>query len=178
MTRTRLALACAGLAVYAGCAHRDVPSAWDVPRLEVPFFPDGADQCGPAALASVLGYWGRHAQPADLRRELYQPELRGTLPVDMLLTARERGLKAEMSSGSLETLKGEIDAGRPVIAFVNFGFSFLPVGHFLVVTGYDDVRGGVIAHSGKKKNEFLDYRRFERIWEKTGRWTLLASLPP
>lgn len=178
MTKAGLALACAGLSLGAGCAHRGAPPAWDVPRLEVPFFPDGTDQCGPSALASVLGYWGRHAQPADLRRELYRTKLRGTLPVDLLLTARERGLKAEMASGSLKTLKGEIDAGRPVIAFVNFGFSFLPIGHFLVVTGYDDARGGVFAHSGKKSNEFLPYGRFQRIWEKTGRWTLLASLPP
>ncbi|MDP3543602.1 MAG: C39 family peptidase [Elusimicrobiota bacterium] len=172
-----LALAFAGLTLLAGCAHRDAGASWDVPRLEVPFFPDGSDQCGPSALASVLTYWGRHAQPADLRRELYQAKLRGTLPVDLLLAARARGLKAEMTGGSLETLRGEIDAGRPVIAFVNFGFRFLPVGHFMVVTGYDDARGGVIAHSGKRKNEFLAYRRFQRIWDMTGRWALLASLP-
>lgn len=178
MTIAHLTLACAGLALGAGCAHRAVPAAWDAPRLEVPFFPDAAGQCGPSALASVLGYWGRHTQPADLRRELYQPKLKGTLPLDLLLAARERGLRAEMSSGDLKALKGEIDAGRPVIAFVNFGFSFLPIGHFLVVTGYDDARGGVIAHSGRRRNEFFAYRRFERIWEMTGRWTLVASLPP
>lgn len=178
MTRARLALACAGLALGAGCAHRTAPAARDAPRLEVPFFPDGADQCGPSALASVLGYWGRHAQPDDLRREIYQPKLKGTLPVDLLLAARERGLKAEMSDGDLKALKGEIDAGRPVIAFVNLGFSFLPIGHFLVVTGYDDARGGVIAHSGRRRNEFFSYGRFQRIWERAGRWTLMASLPP
>lgn len=176
--RTRLALAGSGLALSMACAHPAGPAARNAPRLEVPFFPDSADQCGPSALASVLGYWGRHAQPADLRREIYQPKLKGTLPVDLLLAARGHGLTAEMSNFTLEALKKEIDAGRPAIAFVNFGFTFLPIGHFLVVTGYDEDRGGIIAHSGRRRNEFFAYRRFQRIWDMTGRWTLLASLPP
>jgi len=168
-------LACAGLALMTGCAQRRAASAY--PRLEVPFFSDGADQCGPAVLASVLRYWGRPAEPADLRRELYQAKLKGTLSLDLLLAARAHGLEAEMSKGTLALVKAEIDSGRPVIAFVNLGFSFLPIGHFLVVTGYDDERGGLFAHSGKKRDEFVSYARFQQAWERTGRWTLVASRP-
>ncbi len=173
----RRTLACAVLSLLLGCAHSPAagPPSSGIPRLQVPFFPDGTDQCGPSALASVLGYWGKPAEPAELRREIYVPKLRGALPLDLLLAARAHGLKAEMSEGGLDALKGELDAGRPVIAFVNLGFRFLPIGHFLVVTGYDG--RGVYAHSGKRKNEFLGYSEFDRMWEKTGRWTLFSSGP-
>ena len=173
----RRSLACAGIVFFMGCAHsrRAAPASGGAPRLQVPFFPDGGDQCGPTALASVLGYWGVPAEPAALRREIYLPSLRGALPLDLLLAARARGLKAEMSNGGRDELRGQIDAGRPVIAFVNLGFRFLPIGHFLVVTGYDE--RGIYAHSGRRKNAFVGWSKFEGMWEKTGRWTLVISRP-
>lgn len=143
--------------------------------LGVPFFPDKTDQCGPSALASVLAFWGRPSEPAELRRELYLAKLGGALPMDLLIAARAHGMAAEMPDGGLERLKRDLDAGRPVIAFVNLGWSFLPIGHFLVVTGYDDERRGVYAHSGLKKDAFLPYGRFLRQWERTGRWSLVVS---
>jgi ABC-type bacteriocin/lantibiotic exporter with double-glycine peptidase domain len=143
--------------------------------LGVPFFPDKTDQCGPSALASVLAFWGRPADPLELKREIYVPKLGGTLPMDLLIAARSHGLAAEMSSGSLDGLKADLDAGRPVIAFVNLGWRFLPIGHFMVVTGYDEARRGVFAHSGLKKDAFVPYGRFLKQWDKTGRWALVAS---
>ena len=143
--------------------------------LGVPFFPDKTDQCGPSALASLLSYWGRPADLADLRREIYLDKLGGALPMDLLIAARAHGLAATMSSGSLEALKADLDAGRPVVAFVNLGLKLVPIGHFLVVTGYDEARGGIYAHTGAEKNSFIPYARFRKQWERTGRWTLVAS---
>lgn len=146
--------------------------------LGVPFFPDKTDQCGPSALASVLSFWGKPAKPQELKREIYVEKIGGSLPMDLLIAARAHGLSAEMSSGSLEGLKGNIDAGRPVIAFVNLGWRSVPIGHFLVVTGYDDTRRGVFTHSGVKKDSFVPYRRFMSQWDKTGRWALVVAAGP
>jgi len=146
--------------------------------LGVPFFPDKTDQCGPSALASVLAYWGKPAEPKDLKREIYVEKIGGSLPMDLLIAARAHGLAAEMSSGSLDGLKGNLDAGRPVIAFVNLGWRFLPIGHFLVVTGYDEARRGVYAHSGVKKDAFFPYRKFMKQWDRTGRWALVVAASP
>lgn len=140
--------------------------------LGVPFYPDKTDQCGPSALASVLAFWGRGAEPRELRREIYLDKLGGSLPLDLAIAARRRGLAAEMSSGTVETLKGHLDGGRPVVAFVNLGWSFMPIGHFLVVTGYDE--RGFYAHSGLKKDSFMPYGRFLRQWNRTGRWALVV----
>lgn len=146
-------------------------------RLEVPFFPDKTDQCGPSALASVLGFWGAAVGPERLKAATYTPRLKGTLAIDLLLAARARGMRAEMFSGSLERLKKELDAGRPVVAFINRGFRRYPIGHFLVVTGYDEGRQALLTHSGTKRAALLSYRKFSRDWEKTGRWALLVRGP-
>ena len=56
-------------------------------HLNVPFFPDDEDQCGPATLASMLTYWGIPSDPRMLKDEIYLRRLRGTLPIDLLLAA-------------------------------------------------------------------------------------------
>lgn len=146
-------------------------------HIAVPFFPDNTDQCGPATLASVLTYWGIPTSPLALKEEIYLPRLRGTLPLDLLLAAQARGLKAETYQGSLDNLKSELAAGHPLVAFLNLGYALFPWGHYVVVTGYDDQRQGVYVHSSLERDVFLPYERFLQGWEKTGRWTLLV-LPP
>ena len=145
--------------------------------LKVPFFPDKTDQCGPSTLASVLSFWGRGGDPTQLRREMYVAKLHGTLPMDLLITAQNHGLKADMVRGDLNTLRAELNAGRPVIAMLNLGFLILPVDHYVVVTGFDDERKGLFAHSGGTENEFMYYKQFLRQWEKTDDWTLLTRVP-
>jgi len=139
---------------------------------DVPFFPDDTDQCGWASLAGVFAYWGAGNDAAVLKHEVYVAKVGGALPMDLLLAARRHGFRAEASKGELRAVKGEIDAGRPVIAFLNLGYVIYPRGHFVIVTGYDDRRGGFYAHSGATADRFLPYDRFVQDWEKTGRWTL------
>ena len=145
--------------------------------LKLPFFPDSTDQCGPSALASVLEYWGMPAAPDLLKKEIYQAHLKGSLTIDLLLAAESRGMTAEMFNGNLARVKAELDAGHPVIAFVDAGYRFYPVHHYMVITGYDDQRQCIFAHSGKKRDQRISYRKFEKQWEKTNRWVLLV-LPP
>jgi len=145
--------------------------------LQVPFFPDHADQCGPAVVASVLSFWGTAVTPLELKREIYIAHLKGSLAVDLLLAAQNHGFKAHLYSGSVEDLKSELAKGHPVIAFLNRGYDFLPVGHYVVINGYDDARQGLIIHSGMDQNKFISYKRFSGFWDKTQHSTLLL-LPP
>ncbi|TKS63115.1 MAG: peptidase C39 [Nitrospira sp.] len=151
----------------------DYPDSFgQVARVVVPFFPDGTDQCGPAALASVLTYWGIPSEPAVLKAEMYRPQLGGTLPIDLLLAAQARGLQSEGSSGTLESLKAELDAHHPVVALLNLGWVVFPQGHYVVITGYDERQQGVYMHSGLARDLFVPYAQFFINWEKTGRWML------
>ncbi|MDP3543428.1 MAG: C39 family peptidase [Elusimicrobiota bacterium] len=162
------------LAACAGPGARPSAEGKTV-RLAVPFFPDGTDQCGPSVLASVLGFWGKPAEPAELKKEIYRAHLKGALTVDMLLAAQERGLAADVGGGGLVEVKKELDAGRPVIAFLNVGLRAYPIGHYLVITGYDDSRQVIIAHSGRKRDRRIAYKTFDKAWERTERWALLIK---
>jgi len=86
-------------------------------------------------------------------------------------------MRAEIFEGGLESLKNEIRMGHPIIAFLNLGFSDYPIGHFIVVFGYDDARKIFIAHWGNHPNKYISYSKFLKEWGKTGQWALLV-LPP
>jgi len=169
------------LALLAACAapHDTGPrkGGKEGPQLLVPFFADRRDQWGPAALSSVLSFWGRPTEPEELRREVHFPKQRGSTGLDLRDAALARGFSADMSDGSLAMLRQELDAGRPVIVFVNDGVRIWPDEHFMVVTGYNDLLGGVYAHWGPHKYRFLRYKKFDKTWAKAGRWMLYVSKP-
>jgi hypothetical protein len=146
-------------------------------RLPVPFFADNSDQCGPSSLASVLTYWKQDVTPAKLKDEIYLKKLKGSLPFDLMLAARER-LPSQMVNEGLEGLKAELRSGRPVIAHLNRGSKWVPAGHFVAVVGFDEGRRGVYAHSGMKESAFISYRSFLKDWGKTDHWALYVSSEP
>lgn len=175
--------ALAGVLFAAACAHAPAPpraaagaAAAKPARLDVPLFPDRTDQCGPSSLAGVLKFWGKDADPTALRTEIYRSSLKGALSVDILLAAQAHGMNTVLLDG-LPAVKKHLDAGHPAIAFVNEGFSFYPIGHFMVLTGYDDSLQGVYANTDTRKNAFFPYSTFLKKWEKTDRWALVL-LPP
>lgn len=145
--------------------------------LRVPFFPDKTDQCGPSTLAALLSFWGQPVQPQDLRTEMYEAKLKGTLPMDLVHTAKTHLLEVKMVSGTLQQLRDELNAGRPVLAMLNLGFDMMPVGHYVIITGYDEDKGGLFMHSGGKANRFVSYKKFEKQWRKADYWALLADKP-
>lgn len=141
----------------------------------VPFFPQDRYMCGPAALAGVIGYWGGSAGMDDVARGVYEEKLKGTLPMDLLIYAREKGLDASYYRGSFDDLREKISSGAPLILFLNLGYDDYPVGHYIVAVGYDDRAGVVLAHSAMNREEVFTYDRLKGYWEKTGFSTLLVS---
>jgi Peptidase_C39 like family len=159
-------------AVPARAPSAPLPYKFEFQRLAVPFFPDDSDKCGPVALASVLAYWGTSASLKDLQEEVYLPAIHGSLPMDLLTAAKTRGLDAASYRGSLSNIIAEIDDGHPLIALLDTGHWIFSQGHFVVITGYDALRGGVYAHSGTSADMFIPYERLLAPWNKTDRWTL------
>ena len=64
----------------------------------VPFIPQDAYQCGPAALAMVLRYWGAAADAEEIGRALYLPSAQGVLNLELEFEARGSGLGADTSA--------------------------------------------------------------------------------
>ncbi len=136
----------------------------------VPFYPQEADQCGPASLAGVLNYEGLDTTPERIAKDIFSRSARGTLNLDMALYAQRNGFSAQEYSGSMQDLKEKISAGQPLLVMVDYGFLAWQVNHFMVVVGYNS--DGVIANSGKKEREFINNDTFLRIWRKAGFWSL------
>ncbi len=145
---------------------------------QVPFYPQTQYQCGPASLATVLNYWGRHVTPEQIAQEIYRPGMKGTLSLDLWQYAKAQDLQASVRQGSWEFLETQVSRERPIIAFLNLGFRQVPLGHFLVVVGVDPEDKSVIAYSGVEKNQRIPFDRFKEAWEKTNYWSLLIEPQP
>ena len=152
------------------------PSAFYV--KQVPFYPQTQYQCGPASLATVLNYWGRHVTPEQIAQEIYRPGMKGTLSLDLWQYAKAQDFQASVRQGSWEFLETQVSRERPIIAFLNLGFRQVPLGHFLVVVGVDPDNKSVIAYSGVEKNQRIPFDRFKEAWEKTNYWSLLIEPQP
>ena len=128
-----LFLSCAAL--IQGCAswtpqtkdlaeHRPpgIPGAREL--TEVPFFPQDDYQCGPAALATVMSAAGVKVTPEELVPEVYLPERKGSLQVEMLAAPRRHGLVSYQLAPRFEdasTLEAGASGRRALSSLPNRG---------------------------------------------------------
>jgi len=144
---------------------------------DVPFYAQEEYQCGPAALAMVLGAGGNPVEPETLRPQVYVPGRHGSLQVEMLAAARRNGFVAVELKPELPDLLAEIAAGTPVVVLQNLAFDWKPVWHYAVAVGYDLDAGRIVLRSGGTQRLEMPIDSFERTWERGGYWAMLA-LPP
>ncbi len=179
----RVGLAVWGLLLLLGCTHTFTPDLTQRMGKEplyvkgVPFYPQKKYQCGPASLAAVLNFWGQNDSPEQIAQAIYLPRLKGSLSLDLWRYARDQGFDARMREGSLEDLQAHLTRKHPVIAFLNLGYSFFPIGHFLVVVGLDPEQQAVITYSGTEKDKRIPYKKFLSDWKKTDYWSLIITPP-
>jgi len=138
----------------------------------VPFVRQTPGTCGPAALASVMAYYGRPVELEAIVRVTYTPAFKGALVSDLENFARARGFCTELKQGDQASIKGAIDRGQPVIVLVDLGFWVVSRPHYLVVTAYDE--NGFTAHSGYRAGEYFPFQRFERLWKRKGSVALIV----
>jgi hypothetical protein len=142
----------------------------------VPFHAQEQYQCGPAAMAMLLGWNGLAVSPAALSPQIYSPGLKGSLQPALIAAARRHGYLAYPITGG-EALFAELIAGHPVIVLQNLGLSWYPRWHYAVVIGYDRPEKRIVLHSGKTSEEELPFRVFDNTWARSERWGLLV-MPP
>ncbi len=153
----------------------------DLPRhvelSEVPFFPQEAYQCGPAALAGILTHRGIQTDAQQLVQAVYVPARKGSLQVEMLAAPREHALLSLALEPSLQALLTEVAAGNPVLVLQNLGLSWVPRWHYAVAIGYDLDARTLILRSGTQARRVTDFSVFERSWARSERWAMLV-VPP
>ncbi len=171
--------------LMVGCGNRNSAVKW--PELfpgaaarseisSVPFYPQEAYQCGPAALAMALEWSGRTVDLQRLSAQVFTPALKGSLQPALTSGTRRNGRLAYVIFGG-QALIREIDAGHPVIVLQNLGLSWYPVWHYAVVIGYDLAAQTIRLHSGKSRAIATPLKTFYNTWARSDFWGLLV-LPP
>jgi tetratricopeptide (TPR) repeat protein len=170
--------------VATGCAARGpllgtaVPPATRAVELAAtPFFAQDAHQCGPAALATVLGAAGREVSPTELADQVFLPGRTGSLQVELVAATRRHGRIPYVIEPRLDALLAELLAGRPVLVLQNLGFEAYPSWHYAVVIGFDPGADSLILRSGIRQREVLSARRFVGTWQRADFWGLVALTP-
>jgi tetratricopeptide (TPR) repeat protein len=182
--RRWLPAALAMLSVLAGCATPEVAAlradARGLPAQAevagVPFHPQQEQYCGPAALATVLGWSGLPARQEILAGEVFTPGREGTLGHDLVGAARGHGRLA-IAVSDLPSLLGELAAGHPVMVLQNLGLDWYPQWHFAVAVGYDLSTNELALRSGEERRHLVSLDTFNRTWARADHWALVV-LPP
>jgi tetratricopeptide (TPR) repeat protein len=143
----------------------------------VPFFPQEDDQCGPAALATVLQNAGIARTPGQLAEQVYLPQRQGSLQLELLGATRRAGAVPYVLRKDPDDLLREVAAGHPVVALQNLGWPLVPQWHYAVVVGYDLTEKTIALRSGTVRRLVMPLADFDRSWAGAERWAFVA-LPP
>ena len=144
----------------------------------VAFVEQEKNWCGPASLASVVGFWGKPESQGTIAEKVYLKSARGTLTVDMEGYASKLGFWSSAYEGSVEDAKEKLSMGIPLITLQKSKkYFFVSKNHYLVLLGYDDKRRCFIAHTGRKENEIIPYKKFIKSWKRADFWTLVTCPP-
>ncbi len=150
--------------------------------LDVPFVRQSAEGCGAASLAMVMQYWeSKQSLPgsapsdaATILRRLRSPQAHGIYASAMERYLKDHGFQTFAFAGKWDDIEEQIGKGRPLIVALR------PTGngkvlHYVVVAGVDNASGLVMFNdpAGRKLTK-LDRKRFEKEWNATNQWTLLA----
>lgn len=165
-------------ACASGPALRDysLPQA-SVELNNTPFFPQDEYQCGPAALATVLGAGGLTVTPDELKPLIYLPGRQGSLQAEIVAVTRRHGRIPYIIRPDMKDLLAEVAAGTPVLVMQNLGINSLPQWHYAVVIGYDTVSDSLLLRSGTHERLTMKRTRFQATWMRAQNWALVAVLP-
>jgi len=167
--------ACAGTPQTDALLDRIPPQFVEPVELsDVPFFPQEAYQCGPAALATVMVYQGIRISPEQLTPKIYIPQKQGSLQVEIVRTIRDYNLVPYVIEPALTNLLSEIKAGHPVLVMQNLGVSWYPQWHYAVVIGYNLQDEVVLLRTGDIERYPMKLYTFEYTWERSKHWAVVA----
>jgi hypothetical protein len=141
--------------------------------IGVPFFPDDENQCGPASLAAVMTFAGRPTSLEEASLAVQRSSLRGSLGPDLVLWARQQGMRAKFFSSNPEELVEFIGKQQPIIVMVDQGLGPVRKGHFMVAVGYHFE--GLVANNGLVQQEIIPWTKFLTDWYKTGYFAILVE---
>lgn len=181
----RVALPAAALIVCLASCAASPPLADGLPSgmpralelRDTPFFPQEEFQCGPSALATVLGASGVPVQPEALAPQVFLPKRHGSLQAELIGSSRRHGRLAYLLPGMGQAMLEELVEGRPVLLLQNLGVKQIPTWHYAVLVGYDTDRNIAVLRSGRHERKEVRWQHFARTWDRAGRWAMTTIAP-
>lgn len=182
----------AGVALFAalnlGCAsYQGTAKPVQVANLSkqgnwvlVPNFPSvkqsSSHDCGAAALAAVLGYWGRPTTPERVAEAEGRKNQR-LRAADLERHAKSVGLSAFVIYGTMADVLYEVRRGRPVIVGVGKPYGEnKAIAHYEVVVGYEPKQERVLLFDPAKGFQTNSYEGFATEWAASKGVTIVTFL--
>lgn len=142
--------------------------------VDVNFNPQREYECGPASLATILQTQGLKVLDSELVPQVYLPERKGSLQIELLAATRRYELVPYVIEKNMTSLLREVKAGNPVLVLQNLGLESFPKWHYAVVIGYDINNDKIILRSGEIKRHVNSFSLFERTWRRAKYWGFIA----
>ena len=142
----------------------------------VPFEPQKPETCGPCAVSSLLGYWGRPVSQDEVAKAILPPGASkgGALAFDLWRYVRKAGLASLQAKGlSDEGLDALLSQKVPVILDIAQG----GLQHYVVAVGHDRGRKLWVIQDGRRADAVVPEAWLRQRWEAAGRWALIAFPP-
>ncbi len=114
--------------------------------------------------------------PEPLVSQVYIPERRGSLQLEMLAAARRYGRVSYVLAPRYGDLLREVAAGRPVLVLQDVG-ALATQWHYAVVNGFDYPSGTIYLRSGTTARREMPFTAFERSWMRSGYWAMVLTPP-
>jgi ABC-type bacteriocin/lantibiotic exporter with double-glycine peptidase domain len=176
-----VALALTACSSYRGSARSVAPAkiasepGWilvkDVPYVEQ----EGETECGAASIAMVVSYWTR-AEPSSVVAAFRPVSERGISASRLRDYARKRGLASFVIAGTVDDLKRELAAGRPVLVGLSKPVAKKKVlDHYEVVVGLHPDRKLVVTLDPSEGWQQNTFDGFTREWQVAKFVTIVVS---
>jgi len=172
-----------GCASYRGTATTVQPSvvAGEGQWMMVPHFPlvlqEKNDDCGAAALAAVLRFWGYKVSPQSIEAALGRKDSR-LRAGDMGTYARTLGLRSYVFFGTMKDVVHELERGRPVIVGVGKQIDAKQaISHYEVVVGYEPKKKLLLLLDPGRGWQVDTLEGFGKEWALSKGVTMVAFLP-
>jgi len=173
-------LLCSLSFLISGCAQRLPVFSENPPRgielIDTPFFAQKELQCGPAALATVLTESGVETTPDRLSPQIFLPDRKGTLQLELIGAVRRHGRVPYVIDPQPDALVAQLLEDRPVLILQDLGAGPIRLYHYAVVIGILPGKK-VVLRSGTEKRVILNEDAFARSWQKAGNWGLVVLRP-
>lgn len=141
----------------------------------LPFVKQEYQYCGPSALASVFGYYGKELDQHEIAEKVYTEELKGSLITDMKAYALEMGFDSSIENGDPGSLVSYIDQRVPVIVLVDRGPSLVTIQHFYVIYGYVRGKDYFVINDGNKMQRYISFKELKDQWKKMNNLMLVIK---